>query len=179
MLTLGILSGASLSFAECPAWMGGTFWSPNGKHRLAIDENMVATFDGQPRQLKLGGSHHIRAFVSNDGQRYLIADPYDGITVFNRSGMLLERYDGEQLCWKRTGAWTCHPEGKWYSDLSQPKADRIVFDVGLGPDLTIDYATDKIVLLRDPGLERTIQFGGFLALTGGGTVIYAWRRKRR
>lgn len=177
------------ALAECAEQQSQTARSLNGKHQVTIHPDGRYKFDGMDGQARLNG-HHWQIFVSNDGGRFMVADMYDGLTVFGKNGILVERYDGDDLCWRRTDAWACHPEGKWYRAAVLLPGEKIRFDVGFGPDVTLDLgkpvdpltsnlASPPVLLARDPGPENFLKIGGLAAAFTLATALYLRHSKNR
>lgn len=168
---------ACVSFAKCAMPSTLHVKSQNGKHSLIFEPDGRFKLNGVAGQVRISG-HHQRAFLSNDGKRFVIADPYDGITVFDGFGQVVERYDGDDLCWERTDAWTCHPEGEWYGEDAVLAGDKVRFDVGRGPDAILSFGGPKVDLTFDRFQENSLKIAAFSSILITGGAIFLIGRKR-
>jgi len=177
--------GTAVLLGTCSAWAIGecaslqtqTVRSPNGKHTLTLHHDGRFKLDGVRGQVRLNG-HHWKAYLSNDGRRFLVADSYDGLTVVDGLGRVVERFDGDALCWKRTDAWACHPEGTWSRQSTRVGTDQVRLDVGFGPDLTVDFSTSKVRLVTNTDLEGALKVGGFVGFSAMGAALFVRQRRR-
>ncbi|HRK23095.1 MAG TPA: hypothetical protein PLX06_14855 [Fimbriimonadaceae bacterium] len=168
---------ACVSFAKCAMPSTLHIKSQNGKHSLIFEPDGRFKLNGVAGQVRISG-HHQRAFLSNDGKRFVIADRYDGITVFDGFGQVLERFDGNDLCWERTDAWTCHPEGEWYGEDAVLAGDKVRFDVGMGPDAILSFGSPDVSLAFDRSQEGGIKLAAISSIAAlGGLVFWIGRRR--
>lgn len=177
---LGVLAAAmaaTASMAKCAMPSTLHVKSSNGRHTLVFEPDGRFKLNGVHGQVRIAG-HHQRAFLANDGRRFVIADPYDGITVFDGNGRVVERFDGDDLCWKRTDAWACHPEGQWFGKAAVLPGEKIRFDVGMGPDAILAFGKPAVSLEFDRTQESGVKLAAMSTVVALGGLVFLINRKR-
>lgn len=62
--------------------------------------------------------HHVKTFVSDSGEHFVLFDGYGGVAIYASAGKLVKKLGREDLLTKDEvegcpHKWACHPEGEW------------------------------------------------------------------
>jgi catechol 2,3-dioxygenase-like lactoylglutathione lyase family enzyme len=164
-LSLSLLI-CQIAVADCGPADHESFDSPNGRFTLEL------SFNYQPKAGRRGyefvfregktvlGSgpiaplgHHLSAYVSDLGDRFLLVDGHEGLAVYDAQGRTLGLFPDTQLLSqaeqaRRPHKWACHPEGVWIDESRKAKflsPEEVEFYTYTGHRRVINLATGQFV----------------------------------
>lgn len=138
ILLLAAVAIAAICLAKCAMFTENTVLSSNGKYKLHLKGtgDFELYFKGRKGFRQISGGkialkgHHPKITLLDSGDRFIVADTYDGIGIYSARGKTIRFRKPEDVLSKdeleqRPGKWACHEEGTWMRAM-EVKSDTVL-----------------------------------------------------
>jgi hypothetical protein len=113
---------------------------------LAWDDSKKDFAKKHEGKIELPG-HHVKTFVADSGEQFVLFDEYEGLSIHRADGELVTRLKPEDLLTKeeaeRPHTWACHPEGEWSNKKVELEGQVLKVGSHKGRTIELELATGR------------------------------------